>query len=267
LALHYVTLVAVLATVLSFTFVHLTGWTTGDGVNRGSPLTIDGDDTLRLHVDHDFGWLYIAVMSPAVLAIPWYGWLFWSWKGVAAAIVPWLALVRYLVWRGLIYMADSAVAIDRETLKVIERFGEATFYLKDIREVSLRRVFGSTYVCLTFDNLDSALAHTFLVQKTSPTVMFSTLVRAFRLLGYTDAAPVFIRILKGDFSGTYVGRQTDLYKQGNEQYMKDLYRETYKKHGFHCTILPVFRDLSIVDLAREIDRRSQAAKNATLKGA
>ena len=157
-------------------------------------------------------------------------------------------------------MADSALAIDRETLNAMDRFGEATFYLTDIREVNLRRVFGSTYFCLTFDNLDTALAHTFLVQKTAPTVIFATLVRAFRFLGYADVVPVVTRILKGDFSGTYVGRQTDLYKQGEEQYIKDLYRETYKKHGFHCAILPVFRDVSIVELAREIDRRSQAAK-------
>jgi hypothetical protein len=153
--------------------------------------------------------------------------------------------------------------IDRETLRARGRFGEMFVFLKDIREVSLRRILGATYVCVTFADLDSALAHRFVVPREPLTVPYTVLWRIITVLGYTDALNALIRMLKGDISVVHSGRQIDLYKEGSEQYFKDGFRRNFKDHGFHLSFAPIFRNRSNLDLAREIDRRRQAAKMLT----
>ena len=75
---------------------------------------------------------------------------------------------------------------------------------------------------------------------------------------------------RDDFSslaGPNFGRQVDLYKEGDEQYINDVFRDNFKQYGFHLVIAPIFRNLSNLDLGRELERRSQAARTSASHGA
>ena len=260
-AVHFIMWVAVLTTVLSVAFARQATTIVAPAARRSDEVDAHDDgDILILNADRDFGWLYIGVSSPGIATVPWLAWFFWGWPGAVAAILPSLVFVRVLLYRAVVLMEDTAIEVDRETLRLRGRFDEVTVYLKDIREVTLRRTFGSTSVCLTFDDLDRAFAHTVIVQNQTPTFAYAMFLRLFRVLGYVDVWTTLVRVLKGDFPDTFLGQRVDLYKQGEEQYLKDMSRDAFEKYGFHWMIQPIFRNLSNVDLARAIDHRRQAAK-------
>jgi hypothetical protein len=262
LALYYVMWVAVMASVLSLAYAHFIASTPHEHRRQGSESTITAEDVVRLKIDRDIGWLYISCFAiPGWFSMLWLAWSWFGWKGVVGTVIPLLTFLQVILVRVLILLDDTELIIDSESFSVHGRYGDMTVYLKDIREVTLRRILGAIYVCVTFGDLDRALSHNFFKQRRPPPTAYTFMLQVSRVLGNLDLLMLLLRVVKGDFSMTYLGRQTDLYKEGSEQHVKDHWLENFRKYGFHWMIPPIFRNYSTLDLARELDRRSQAARN------
>ena len=107
-------------------------------------------------------------------------------------------------------------------------------------------------------------AGTHLLRAKEPrTGVYAAVEGLLKLLAQVDAIAALVRMLKGSFSDSLIGRRIDLYKEGDERYLKDTLRQNFERYGFHLQVPPIFRNRSMLDLARVIDRRRQGAKAHT----
>lgn len=257
IVLYYLLFVAIIVTIVSLSYKQI-----ADSSKQSVPknLISEPNEVIKLKFDRDLGWLFMCLSLFSGLYIPWLVFEIYKWKGVLAASPLILAFLRVPIWLCLSLIEDTSLILNTNSLCFCSRFDEIIFYLKDIKNVSVRSVFGSRRILLTFFDIDQALGHKFLIYKQTPPRIYKILWNVYKCMTSIDVLSYLIKIFKGDFALSFLGQKVDIYKEGDEQFYKDLFFSNFEKHKFHFIVPAIFRTkLSVIDLARVIDTRCKLA--------